>query len=69
MVEIHKVEDSKGMKKLKNDAEFGGKIAGDARKSLEKRIENRLLRKKMISKVRNQRSVSRNSVTVRALVG
>ena len=37
-VEIHKVEDSKGMEKLKNDAEFGGKIAGDARQSLEKRI-------------------------------
>ncbi len=43
--EIHKVEDSKGVKKLKNDAEFGGKIAGDARKSLEKRIGKSIVTK------------------------
>ncbi|MCX6796572.1 MAG: Bro-N domain-containing protein [Candidatus Falkowbacteria bacterium] len=36
--EIHRVEDSKGMIKLKNDAKAGGKIAGDARRQLEKRL-------------------------------
>jgi DNA-damage-inducible protein D len=36
--EIHRVEDSKGMEKLKSDAKSGGDIAGIARKKLEKRI-------------------------------
>lgn len=36
--EIHKVEDSKGLPKLKEDAESGGKIAGDARTALEKKL-------------------------------
>lgn len=36
--EIHKTEDSKGIPKLKQDAARGGKIAGIARKELEKEI-------------------------------
>ncbi|MFH1310208.1 MAG: Bro-N domain-containing protein [Candidatus Omnitrophota bacterium] len=36
--EIHRNEDSKGVVKLKADANDGGKIAGDARKALEKRL-------------------------------
>lgn len=36
--EIHKTEDSKGLPKLKADAETGGDIAGGARKKLEKRL-------------------------------
>src|SRR3989338_5220527 len=36
--EIHKNEDSKGIQKLKKDAKAGGKIAGGARKQLEKRL-------------------------------
>jgi len=36
--EIHRTEDSKGVQKLKNDAEAGGQIAGNARKELEKRL-------------------------------
>lgn len=36
--EIHRVEDSQGVEKLKADAQAGGTIAGDARKQLEKRI-------------------------------
>lgn len=36
--EIHRNEDSKGMKKLKEDAEIGGKIAGNAKKELEKKL-------------------------------
>jgi len=36
--EIHKVEDSRGVSKLKQDAGVGGKIAGDARQALEKKL-------------------------------
>ena len=36
--EIHREEDSRGVLKLKTDARSGGKIAGDARKALEKRL-------------------------------
>ncbi len=43
--EIHRVEDSKGITKLKNDAKAGGDIAGGARKNLEK-----LLGRSVVSK-------------------
>lgn len=36
--EITKTEDSQGFTKLKEDAQEGGKIAGDAKKALEKRL-------------------------------
>ena len=36
--EIHKTEDSDGIKKLKDDARRGGKVAGNARKELEKEL-------------------------------
>ena len=37
--EIHRNEDSQGVKKLKADANAGGSIAGNARKALEKRLK------------------------------
>ncbi|MCX5707856.1 MAG: Bro-N domain-containing protein [Candidatus Omnitrophica bacterium] len=37
--EIHRNEDSKGVKKLKTDARAGGRIAGNARKELERRLK------------------------------
>jgi prophage antirepressor-like protein len=36
--EIHRNEDSKGFKKLKKDAKAGGRIAGNARRELEKKL-------------------------------
>ena len=36
--EIHRTENSQGVKKLKKDSQAGGTIAGDARKALEKRL-------------------------------
>ncbi len=36
--EIHRTENSKGMPKLKSDAQAGGAIAGSAREQLEKRL-------------------------------
>ncbi|HTK03821.1 MAG TPA: Bro-N domain-containing protein [Alphaproteobacteria bacterium] len=44
--EIHKTEDSKGMKKLKEDAKDGGDIAGRARADLEKRLKRSIVTKK-----------------------
>ena len=43
--EIHRVEDSKGMPKLKKDAVDGGDIAGRARKHLEKRLKKSIVTK------------------------
>ncbi len=41
--EIHKTENSKGMNKLKQDAKVGGKIAGNARKELEKKLKRSIV--------------------------
>ena len=43
--EITRTENSKGMTKLKDDAREGGDIAGNARKSLEKRIGKKVVSK------------------------
>ncbi len=48
--EIHKVEDSKGIPKLKSDARAGGGIAGRARKQLEKRLGRSVVSKKIFLK-------------------
>ncbi len=44
--EIHRNENSKGVPKLKEDANRGGKIAGNARKQLEKEIGRPIVSKK-----------------------
>ena len=44
--EIHRNEDSKGVKKLKEDARAGGDIAGGARKQLEKKLKRSIVSKK-----------------------
>ncbi|PIQ78024.1 MAG: phage antirepressor protein, partial [Parcubacteria group bacterium CG11_big_fil_rev_8_21_14_0_20_41_14] len=44
--EIHRVEDSRGVPKLKQDAKAGGNIAGGARKQLEKKLRRSLVSKK-----------------------
>jgi len=43
--EIHRTEDSKGINKLKADANAGGSIAGNARKALEKRLKRSVVSK------------------------
>jgi len=43
--EIHRVEESKGLEKLKKDAKVGGKIAGGARKNLEKKLKRSIVSK------------------------
>lgn len=44
--EIHQLEESKGLKKLKEDAKRGGSVAGIARKGLEKEIKRSVISKK-----------------------
>jgi len=44
--EIHRTEDSKGIRKLKADAKSGGNIAGGARKKLEERLGRSVVSKK-----------------------
>lgn len=44
--EIHRTEDSKGIPKLKSDAIRGGKVAGGARKQLEKELGRTVVTKK-----------------------
>ncbi|MCX6807323.1 MAG: phage antirepressor protein, partial [Patescibacteria group bacterium] len=43
--EIHRNENSLGIKKLKDDARAGGDIAGIARKKLEKRLGKKIISK------------------------
>jgi len=44
--EIHRNENSRGVKKLKEDSKVGGKIAGNARKELEKKLGRSVVSKK-----------------------
>ena len=44
--EIHRNENSQGVKKLKEDSKIGGKIAGNARKALEKKLNRSIVSKK-----------------------
>lgn len=46
MTEIHRVEDSKGLPKLKSDVKAGGEIAGGARKKLEERLGRSIVTKR-----------------------
>ena len=43
--EIHKTEDSKGVQKLKDDARVGGRIAGTARKQIERKLKRSIVTK------------------------
>ncbi len=43
--EIHRNENSRGVKKLKEDSKIGGKIAGNARKELEKKLGRSIVSK------------------------
>jgi DNA-damage-inducible protein D len=44
--EIHRNENSRGVKKLKSDSKIGGKIAGNARKELEKKLGRSVVSKR-----------------------
>jgi len=54
--EIHRNEDSRGVPKLKSDAQAGGDIAGGARKKLEKRLGRPIVTRKNYLKNKEQLS-------------
>jgi len=54
--EIHRNEDSKGLEKLKDDAQIGGKIAGNARKELENKLGRSLVTKKKNKTINHSRA-------------
>lgn len=53
--EIHRVEDSKGVPKLRSDARAGGDIAGGARKKLEERLGRPVVPKRNYLKKREDK--------------
>ena len=57
--EIHRNENSQGMPKLKTDANSGGRIAGNARKALEKRLKRSIVSKHNYLKIKeSQRRIT-----------
>ncbi|MBU1089941.1 Bro-N domain-containing protein [Patescibacteria group bacterium] len=50
--EIHRTEDSKGVPKLKRDAASGGRIAGNARKELEKKLGRSIVNKQNFKRLK-----------------
>lgn len=52
--EIHRTEDSKGFSKLKNDAQSGGRIAGNARKQAEQKLGKSIVSKKNYLKIKTK---------------
>jgi len=57
VTEIHRTENSKGIKKLKSDARAGGDIAGIARKKLESRLGQSVVSKKNFLKNRENKKL------------
>lgn len=53
--EIHKTENSRGVPKLKEDAKFGGEIAGGARKKLEKKLKKTIVSEKNFKNLNEKR--------------
>lgn len=52
--EIHKIKDSKGVKRLKKDAKIGGGVAGRTRKDLEKKLGRSVVTKRNFLKFKNE---------------
>ncbi len=59
-IEIHKNENSRGVKKLKEDSKVGGGIAGNARKELEKKLGRSVVSKKNFL-IKNKNEKIKNS--------
>ena len=57
--EIHRVEDSMGLPKLRSDAKAGGDIAGGARKKLETRLGRSVVSKKNYLKDREDKRLNK----------
>ena len=57
--EIHRTEDSKGLPKLKNDANRGGRVAGNARLELEKELGRTVVSGNNFKKIRVKKKVQK----------
>ena len=55
--EIHRQEKSEGVVKLKQDANRGGRVAGNARKELEKELGRSVVSKRIICKNRRDKKI------------
>jgi hypothetical protein len=53
--EIHRNENSQGVKKLKDDAKIGGSIAGGARKQLEKKLGRSVVTKNNFKQIKENK--------------
>jgi hypothetical protein len=59
--EIHRNENSLGVDKLKEDAEVGGRIAGNAKKELEKKLKRTISTKKNFLSLQDKKKLKRKS--------
>lgn len=57
--EIHRSEDTQGLPKLKSDARAGGKIAGGARKQLERRLKRSVVSKNNFLQIKNSKKLKK----------
>ncbi len=57
--EIHRNENSNGKEKLREDAHIGGKIAGNARKELEKKLGRSVVTKKNFKELGSKKRISK----------
>ena len=55
--ELHKTNDSQGMKSLRNDAQEGGSIASNTRKDIEKRLGRKVVTKENALDFTNKRKI------------
>ncbi len=58
--EIHRTENSAGVEKLKNDAHRGGKVAGNARKELEKELGRPVVSRNNFLQAKNNRRLKKS---------
>ena len=59
--ELHKTNDSQGMKSLRNDAQEGGSIASNTRKDIEKRLGRKVVTKENALDFTNKRKIENKS--------
>jgi len=59
ITEIHRTKNSQGVPKLKHDAGRGGKIAGNARKELEKELGRSVVSKKNFKKLNERKKIKK----------
>ena len=59
--ELHKNNDSQGMKELQNDANIGGNIAGQTRKNIEKQLGKSVVTSENAKDFRKNRKIKSNN--------